>query len=403
MANLGAHFQPLATLCVPKNGLQTGPFGSQLHASDYVAEGIPVVMPQDIRAGRIRTDKVARVSPETAERLGRHRLRLGDIVFSRRGDVSRYAIVRDREAGFLCGTGCLRARLSGGIEPDYMAAVLEAGDAGRWLTDNAVGQTMPNLNVEIVGELPVPMLDAAGQTLCTRVLRVCRSAEARYARVVASKRLLLRGLMQQLLAGRRRVPAFAGEAREMVRLRDVLKESTKRNRGALASDSVMAVNKFHGLIPMRERTIADDLGRYKIVPPDAFAYNPMRVNIGSIARSGFEHPVLVSPDYVVFECSGCDAGYLDHLRRSDLWRRHMVIAGNGSVRVRIYFNDLAQMKVMLPSLAEQRAIADILDTAHREIELLEQLREQIQLQKRALMQKLLTGEIRVPAEATRGS
>lgn len=395
MSKSAAHFQPLATLCLPKNGLQTGPFGSQLHASDYVAAGIPVIMPQDIRAGRIRTDKAARVSPETADRLRRHRLRPGDIVFSRRGDVSRYAIVRDREAGFLCGTGCLRARLKDGVEPDYMAAVLEAGDAGRWLTDNAVGQTMPNLNVEIVGELPVPMLDTAGQHLCTRVLRVCRSVEARYARVEGAKRLRLRGLMQQLLTGRRRLPAFAGEAWKRIRLHDVLSESTKRNRGALASDSVMAVTKIHGLIPMRERTIADDLARYKVVKPDAFAYNPMRVNIGSIARSRFKHPVLVSPDYVVFECSGCDAAYFDHLRRSELWRRHMIVAGNGSVRVRIYFDDMARMKVMLPSLDEQRAIADILDTARREIELLEQLREQIQLQKRGLMQKLLTGEIRV--------
>lgn len=73
--------------------IQTGPFGSQLHASDYSEVGVPVVMPTNIRDLRISESGIARVSSDHVERLARHRLRPGDIVYSRRGDVEKCALV----------------------------------------------------------------------------------------------------------------------------------------------------------------------------------------------------------------------------------------------------------------------------------------------------------------------
>ncbi|HVC98526.1 MAG TPA: restriction endonuclease subunit S [Pirellulales bacterium] len=153
---------------------------------------------------------------------------------------------------------------------------------------------------------------------------------------------------------------------------------------------------------MRERTIAADVERYQIVRKDWFAYIPMRINIGSIARhTGADDVVLVSPDYVVFECKEDECGtpmispdYLDHLRRSHIWER-FVAAGNGSVRIRIYFSDLGHLKFMLPPFREQRAIADLLNTADREIDLLRKQLAALKEQKKGLMQKLLTGQVRV--------
>lgn len=135
--------------------LQTGPFGSQLHASDYVEEGIPSIMPKDIIGGRLAEDSMARVSEADAERLAQHRLRLGDLVFSRRGDVEKHALVRDHEKGWLCGTGCLRIRLgSDGVEPLLASQWLGTPFAREWLVRHAVGATMPNLNTTILGSIP---------------------------------------------------------------------------------------------------------------------------------------------------------------------------------------------------------------------------------------------------------
>lgn len=259
--------------------------------------------------------------------------------------------------------------------------------------------TQSNLNSEIIKGLPILLLSPGEQAQIARVGDLWDRAAELIRLLSRKKRQHLSGLMQQLFTGRRRLRGFAKQAWESVRIGDVVRESSQRNRRQFGIDRVMAVNKVHGLIPMRERTIAADIDRYKIVEPGAFAYNPMRINIGSIARSHLDGAALVSPDYVVFECTKCDPRYLDFLRQSEVWRRHMLIAGNGSVRVRIYFEDLARLRFRMPGPKEQQAIADVLQTAQREIDLLKQLREQIRRQKRGLMQKLLTGQIRVKEAA----
>ncbi len=94
----GWEYTTLGMACQRGGGdIQTGPFGSQLHAADYVPLGIPSIMPQNIGDNRIVEDGIARITPEDAQRLSRYLVRAGDIVYSRRGDVERRALVRDHE------------------------------------------------------------------------------------------------------------------------------------------------------------------------------------------------------------------------------------------------------------------------------------------------------------------
>ena len=136
--------------------IQTGPFGSQLHARDYVEEGVPVVMPQQLGNNEISLDGVSRVGEQDRDRLARHVMREGDIVFSRRGDVTRRAYITDREDGWLCGTGCLLLRLSHpGCDNRYLVRFLGLHEARSFLTRHAIGATMPNLNQAILASVPV--------------------------------------------------------------------------------------------------------------------------------------------------------------------------------------------------------------------------------------------------------
>lgn len=136
--------------------LQTGPFGSQLHASDYTDDGIPVVMPQDLVNRRIATGRVARIPQDTADGLKRHMLKAGDVVYSRRGDVERHALVSPREIGWLCGTGCLLVRMgSGWPSPAYLSETLNDKTTREWIVRHAVGATMPNLNTAILASVPL--------------------------------------------------------------------------------------------------------------------------------------------------------------------------------------------------------------------------------------------------------
>ena len=79
-------WEPLREVCRRGGGdIQTGPFGSQLHASDYVAVGVPSIMPRNIANDRVDVEGIARITPSDAERLSRFIVKPGDIVYSRRG------------------------------------------------------------------------------------------------------------------------------------------------------------------------------------------------------------------------------------------------------------------------------------------------------------------------------
>lgn len=147
----------LGEVCAEVDGIiQTGPFGSQLHESDYSDEGIPVVMPKDIIEGKIATDSVARVSSEHVERLSRHKLRSGDIVYGRRGDIGRQALIRPEQEGWMCGTGCLRLSFGESVlDPLFLHYYLRQDDVVSWIANQAVGATMPNLNTGILRSVPV--------------------------------------------------------------------------------------------------------------------------------------------------------------------------------------------------------------------------------------------------------
>ncbi|WP_206673603.1 restriction endonuclease subunit S [Pseudactinotalea terrae] len=163
----------LADLVAEAGGdIQTGPFGSQLHAADYVLDGTPSVMPQNIGDNRIDPAGIARVSRSDMERLGRYWLMAGDIVYSRRGDVERRALVRPENDGWLCGTGCLRVRIANHHvhDPAYVSYALGDPDTRAWITRHAVGATMLNLNTSILGAVPLRVPAIGEQRAIAEVL-----------------------------------------------------------------------------------------------------------------------------------------------------------------------------------------------------------------------------------------
>lgn len=138
--------------------IQTGPFGSQLHQSDYSEKGTPVVMPKDLISGHISEESIARVSDDHVERLSRHKIEVGDILYSRRGDVGRCAFASETEAGWLCGTGCLRVTIdSRKANPKFVFYQLLKADTIGWVEKHAVGSTMLNLNTSILSSVPIDL------------------------------------------------------------------------------------------------------------------------------------------------------------------------------------------------------------------------------------------------------
>ena len=148
----------LQQLCADEAGIQTGPFGSQLHQSDYAEEGVPVVMPKDLATMKIDTQSIARIPEHLADELGRHRMQYGDIVFGRRGEIGRRAYIGRRQIGYFCGTGCLRLRPSAErVNPRFLFEALRAPAVAGDIASRAKGSTMANLSAGAMQGVTVPV------------------------------------------------------------------------------------------------------------------------------------------------------------------------------------------------------------------------------------------------------
>jgi len=203
---------------VTTNGgvIQTGPFGSQLHAHEYVSEGIPVIMPQDIQDDHISDNQVARISLAKAEKLARHRADFNDVIFARRGDLSRCASISIKEVGWICGTGCLLIKSPKRVyDSRWLENVYKHDYSQRQILTRAVGSTMVNLNTKLLSNLVIAQPSYNEQIdIVTRIemhnMRI--AAEESYH---AKLKQLKKGLMHDLLTGRVRVTQLMAESKQL--------------------------------------------------------------------------------------------------------------------------------------------------------------------------------------------
>lgn len=166
--------------------IYTGPFGTVLHKSDYVVDGIPLINPQNIGDGVVIPDGAKHVSRKTAERLNEYRLRTGDVIIGRRGEMGRCALITEEMDGWLCGTGCFFIRLKGQCNPTYIAMQLGSTEAKAYLEQQAVGVTMLNLNTRILSSITIPLPPLAEQE------RIVAELEEERCMVEAAKALAAR-------------------------------------------------------------------------------------------------------------------------------------------------------------------------------------------------------------------
>lgn len=178
----------LAELCGSK-GIRIGPFGSQLHAHEYIENGIPVVMPANLDSDEIVPGELKRIPADKANELAVHKLEEGDVLLPRRGDLKKRGFVHVGQSGWICGTGTIRIRLDEANKRRLLFYALSRPAVSAWLQRNAVGTTMPNLNSTIVGNIGVfwPEDPAQAQQL---IVQADAAIKAIQNQIGASKQLL---------------------------------------------------------------------------------------------------------------------------------------------------------------------------------------------------------------------
>ena len=215
-------------------------------------------------------------------------------------------------------------------------------------------------------------------------------------KLINAKKRRKKALMQQLLTGKRRLQG-SGESWEKYYLGDLFDERKEIHYDNLP---LLAITGSRGIIPSSEIDRKDsssaNKSKYKRITPDDIGYNTMRMWQGVSAVSSLEG--IVSPAYTI--CIPKDKanvqfmGYFFKFPHTIhlFWRYSQGLVND---TLNLKFHNFARIKVKIPGLDEQRAIAQILSTADDEIKVLEQKLSATEKQKRGLMQKLLTGEIRI--------
>ena len=158
----------------------TGPFGSALHKSDYVADGIPLINPMNITDGKVIPIDKMQVSPETAERLSSFKVAPSDIVIARRGDMGRCAVVQPAQEGWLCGTGSFILRFPAVLCSEYFAVCLRSPYSVELMSGNSIGNTMLNLNQTILKSILIPVPPCTEQN---RIINAIFDADALLAEI----------------------------------------------------------------------------------------------------------------------------------------------------------------------------------------------------------------------------
>lgn len=162
----------------------TGPFGSALHQTDYVDDGIPVINPANIIDGTICTDGVKMVAPATRDRLNEFTVRSDDIVIGRRGEMGRCGVVTSEMSGWLCGTGSFVIRLKDECLARFAYFQIASPKVKQYLEEKAIGVTMKNLNQGILAGIQIPLPPLATQQA------IVAEIEAEQALVAANRELI---------------------------------------------------------------------------------------------------------------------------------------------------------------------------------------------------------------------
>jgi len=182
--------------------VQTGPFGSQLHASDYKEHGTPIITVEHLGDNEILHQHLPLVGDSDRRRLVKYSLQAGDIVFTRVGAIDRRSYVSGREAGWLFSGRLLRVRpLPDVADGKFLSHLLGHHSAIQWIRNHAVGSTMACLNTSILSAVPLDLPTLVVQHRISEVLDTLDDAIRKTEQRIAKLKQVKQGLLSDLLTG----------------------------------------------------------------------------------------------------------------------------------------------------------------------------------------------------------
>jgi len=357
---------------------------------------------------------IARIGPEDVRRLSKHRLRAGDILFSRRGDVGRRAIVRPEHEGWLCGTGCLAVKFGkrqAHVNPEFVALAVGTAAAQDWILDNAVGGTMLNLNTSILSALPISLPSKQEQDWVVNALSSNSAQVGVLERLLSKQRDLKQGVMQQLLTGETRLPSSTG-AWTPLRVAAVSHLKARIGWQGLTTQEYRSTGEFRlvggtdfrgGRVDWAKTPFVDRWRFDQDANIQLRAGDVLITKDGTIGKVAFVDSLpgpatLNSGVFVVRpKRDAYVSEFLYWVLRSRIFEEFVAGLSAGSTINHLYQRDLVKLEIQVPpTLREQRAIARVVSDIDDEVITVARQLESAQSIRTGMMQQLLTGRTRPP-------
>ncbi|MDD3761187.1 MAG: restriction endonuclease subunit S [Acidithiobacillus sp.] len=353
--------------------------------------GVRYLQGFNVRPNKIDFTNATWVTKEFHERNAKSCLREGDLLVVQSGHIGTAAVVPENAVGSNCHALIISRFNQDKVDPHFVSQYINSEIGQARLRGLEVGSSMLHINTSELGRFILPLPPIGEQRRLAEILRLWDSAIEKTEQLIAGQerhygyelsRLISRGPHPH-----RHVGAFA-------------KEVSERNRGGNEARVLSVTNSRGFVLPedqFERRVASADLSNYKVVHRGQYAYNPSRINVGSIARlDGWDDGVL-SPMYVVFQLNeNVNSDYFLHWLNSHEARQRIKKSAQGSVRETVSFSEFAAITIPLPDTNSQSAIARYLNVLREEIDLLGKSVAALKTQKRGLMQKLLTGHWRLP-------
>ena len=391
------------------NCIQPGPFGSQLHSSDYADEGTPIIMPKDMIGGRISHQDLIRVPNEHLQRLKRHQVYDGDLMVARKGDVRKCVYITENENGWLTGSDCLKVSLDKGkCYPKYIYYQLRSPFIGRWLETISIGATMPSLNTGLLSGIEISLSTIDAQIRIADVLSTYDDLIENNQKQIklldeAAQRLYKEWFVDLRFPGHETTPIVNGvpEGWCIVKLSDVAdvnKTSISKqypydyvdyvDLGSVSRGRIEAITRF---------SIQEAPGRAKRVASDGdIIWGMVRPNLKSYAL--VFHPAetsVFSTGFAVLSAQKIPFSFLYCHVTQDDFVGYLVNCTNGAAYPAVKPIHFEDATIMVPTDDLLKRFNLIAEPMYRKIEILEKQIQQAKEARDRLLPKLMSGEIEV--------
>lgn len=406
--------------------IKTGPFGTLLKAAEYSGnDGVPLISVGEIRSGFLKiTDHTPRVPESVVRRLPQYVLRTGDIVFGRKGSVERSALIHAEQDGWFLGSDGISIRPSKQNYPPYLALQFQSSRVQGWLIQNAIGTTMASLNQGILRKAVIALPPTkAEQEAIAEALSDADALLESLEQLIAKKRHLKQGAMQELLTGKKRLPGFSQEGQAYRQSNfgmmpfDWETMPLERVAAFITKGSTPTTYGFEwrneGVLFLRSECVSErglELSQSMFIAPEAhLILKRSEVRAGDILMTitgNVGRVVRLSEDFgeaninqhiarIRIVDKRVTAPFVYHFLSQPIVRKYYNLITTGQAYPQISLSQVRATEIPMPTLAEQTAIATVLSDMDAEIVALEAKLTKTRQLKQGMMQNLLIGKIRL--------